>query len=67
MSTLTEAAPIEAGINRNQLFWLSCLSLIVTAMTFAIRAGILTQLSEEFQLSDTELGWVNSMAFLGFP
>lgn len=67
MSTLTEAAPTEAGINRNQLFWLSCLSLIVTAMTFAIRAGILTQLSEEFQLSDTELGWVNSMAFLGFP
>ena len=28
MSTLTEAAPIEAGINRNQLFWLSCLSLL---------------------------------------
>jgi MFS family permease len=36
-------------------------------MTFAIRAGILTQLSEEFSLSDTQLGWVNSMAFLGFP
>ena len=67
MSTMTEAAPSSAGINRNQLFWLSCLSLIVTAMTFAIRAGILTQLSDEFQLSDTELGWVNSMAFLGFP
>ena len=67
MSTMTEAAPSGAGINRNQLFLLSCLSLIVTAMTFAIRAGILTQLSEEFQLSDTELGWVNSMAFLGFP
>ena len=67
MSTMTETAAPAAGINRNQLFWLSCLSLIVTAMTFAIRAGILTQLSEEFQLSDTELGWVNSMAFLGFP
>ena len=67
MSTIAEAAPSGAGIDRNQLFWLSCLSLIVTAMTFAIRAGILTQLSDEFQLSDTELGWVNSMAFLGFP
>lgn len=54
-------------INRNRLFLLSCLSLIVTAMTFAIRAGILTQLSDEFALSDTQLGWVNSMAFLGFP
>jgi len=36
-------------------------------MTFAIRAGILTQLSSEFGLTDAELGWVNSMAFLGFP
>jgi len=58
---------MTTGINRNRLFLLSCLSLIVTAMTFAIRAGILTQLSDEFKLSDTELGWVNSMAFLGFP
>lgn len=55
------------GYNRSKLFYLSCISLIVTAMTFAIRAGILTQLSDEFTLSDTQLGWVNGMAFLGFP
>jgi len=36
-------------------------------MTFAIRAGILGQLSQDFALSDTELGWINAMAFLGFP
>jgi len=36
-------------------------------MTFAIRAGILSQLSNDFGLSDSQLGWVNSMAFLGFP
>ncbi|WP_242202744.1 MFS transporter [Aestuariivivens insulae] len=54
-------------INKNKLFLASCLALIVTAMTFAIRAGILGQLGNDFQLSDTELGWVNSMAFLGFP
>ena len=36
-------------------------------MTFAIRAGILGQLGSEFGLTDTELGWVNAMAFLGFP
>ncbi|WP_299554007.1 MFS transporter [Seonamhaeicola sp.] len=54
-------------INKNRLFVASCISLIVTAMTFAIRAGILGQLGTDFQLSDTELGWVNSMAFLGFP
>ncbi len=54
-------------INKNRLFIAACISLIVTAMTFAIRAGILGQLGTDFALSDTELGFVNSMAFLGFP
>ncbi len=54
-------------INKNRLFLASCISLIVTAMTFAIRAGILGQLGTDFALTDTQLGWVNSMAFLGFP
>lgn len=67
MATAPIGTFAQSGINRNRLFWLSCISLIVTAMTFAIRAGILTQLSDEFALSDTQLGWVNSMAFLGFP
>jgi MFS family permease len=52
---------------RSRIFQASCLALVVTAMTFAIRAGILGQLSQSFELSDTELGWINSMAFLGFP
>ena len=67
MTTASMSATALPGINRDRLFWLSCISLIVTAMTFAIRAGILTELSNEFALSDTQLGWVNSMAFLGFP
>ncbi len=54
-------------INNSRLFTASCVALTVTAMTFAIRAGILGQLGTDFNLSDTELGWVNSMAFLGFP
>ncbi len=54
-------------INPDRLFAACCIALIVTAMTFAIRAGILNQLSANFQFSDTELGWINSMAFLGFP
>lgn len=54
-------------INKDKLFIASCLALTVTAMTFAIRAGILSQLSQDFALSDTQLGWVNAMAFLGFP
>ena len=54
-------------INPDRLFAACCIALIVTAMTFAIRAGILNQLSTSFQFTDTELGWINSMAFLGFP
>jgi MFS family permease len=49
------------------LFRACCIALTVTAMTFAIRAGILNQLSADFGLTDGQLGWVNSMAFLGFP
>ena len=55
------------SINRSQVFNLCCIALVTTAMTFAIRAGILGQLGTEFGLTDTELGWVNAMAFLGFP
>lgn len=51
----------------SRIFIICCLALLVTSMTFAIRAGILSQLGVEFSLSDSELGWVNSMAFLGFP
>jgi MFS family permease len=58
---------MSVDINKNKLFIASCLALTVTAMTFAIRAGILGQLSQDFSLSDTELGWINAMAFLGFP
>ncbi|MEL7312678.1 MAG: MFS transporter [Pseudomonadota bacterium] len=52
---------------RQRLFTASCLALTVTAMTFAIRAGILTQLSDAYGLNDRQLGWINAMAFLGFP
>ncbi|MFP3454104.1 MFS transporter, partial [Bacillus sp. SIMBA_154] len=53
--------------NQNLIFRLCCIALIVTSMTFAIRAGILVQLGEQFGLTSTQLGWVNAMAFLGFP
>ena len=54
-------------VKKNQVFLAACISLIVTSMTFAIRAGILTQLGVDFEISNKELGWINSMAFLGFP
>ncbi|WP_158966121.1 sugar MFS transporter [Paraglaciecola sp. L3A3] len=50
-----------------RVFRISCIALIVTAMTFAIRAGILPTLGEQYGLTGEELGWIASMAFLGFP
>lgn len=60
---------VPAGVpaNRDRLFLASCVALIVTSMTFAIRAGILPNLAVDFGLTDAQLGWVNSMAFYGFP
>lgn len=55
------------NINRSALFNASCFALITTAFTFAIRAGILDQLGADFGLSAEQLGFINSMWFLGFP
>ncbi|MCE7054958.1 MFS transporter [Algoriphagus sp. AGSA1] len=54
-------------INKSALFNASCFALITTAFTFSIRAGILPQLGAEFNLSNEQLGFINSMWFLGFP
>jgi len=55
------------NVNKKQLFLAACISLIVTAMTFAIRAGILADLGVQFNFTDRQLGFINSMAFAGFP
>lgn len=54
-------------INKRTLFLGSCFALITTAFTFAIRAGILPQLGDQFGLTAEQLGFINSMWFLGFP
>jgi len=59
--------PMTDSINRSALFNASCFALITTAFTFAIRAGILPQLGDTFGLSAEQLGFINSMWFLGFP
>lgn len=53
--------------NSKRLFYGSCFALITTALSFSIRAGILPQLGETFNLSATQLGFINQMWFLGFP
>ena len=58
---------MNENVNKSALFNGSCFSLITTAFTFSIRAGILPQLAEAFGLSAEQLGFINSMWFLGFP
>jgi MFS family permease len=53
--------------NKSRLFYGSCFALITTALSFSIRAGILPQLGQELGLSAEQLGYINSMWFLGFP
>ena len=55
------------NVNKSALFNGSCFALITTAFTFSIRAGILDLLGKEFGLSAEQLGFINSMWFLGFP
>ena len=53
--------------NSLRLFYGSCFALITTAFSFSIRAGILPQLGTEFNLTPEQLGFINSMWFVGFP
>lgn len=54
-------------VDDKRLFYGSCFALITTAFSFSIRAGILPQLGEELSLTAEQLGFINSMWFLGFP
>ncbi|MFC1226138.1 sugar MFS transporter [Pedobacter sp. BG31] len=55
------------NIKTTKLFWASCLALLVTSLSFGIRAGIMNQLGIDFQLSTAELGTITAAAFWGFP
>jgi MFS transporter, putative metabolite:H+ symporter len=58
---------MNQSVNQSRLFYGSCFALITTAFSFSIRAGILAQLGTELSLSAEQLGFINSMWFLGFP
>ncbi len=52
---------------RSQLFIASCLALLVTSLSFGIRAGILGRLGVQFELNGSQLGTIAATAFWGFP
>jgi MFS family permease len=54
-------------LHRNQLFVASCLALLVTSLSFGIRAGILNTLGDQFVLDKAQLGTIAATAFWGFP
>jgi len=56
-----------SSINRTSLFRASCLSLLVTSLSFGIRAGILNKLGVDFQLDKSQLASITATAFYGFP
>jgi MFS family permease len=54
-------------INRTQLFRASCLALLVTSLSFGIRAGILENQGKIFHLNASELSTITATVFWGFP
>jgi MFS family permease len=54
-------------IDRNKLFVASCLALLVTSLSFGIRAGVLAQQGVDFHLDSAQLGTIAATAFWGFP
>jgi len=57
----------STAISRQQLFTASCLSLLVTSLSFGIRAGILGKLGTDFNLNASELSTIVATALWGFP
>ena len=53
-------------MNANRLFLASRVALVVTAMSFALRAGAVGSWAAGFNLTHAQVGWVNGTAFWGF-
>ena len=58
---------MPANIQRNKLFIASCTALLVTSLSFGIRAGLLDTWKHNFGLSQEDAGIITSTAFWGFP
>lgn len=54
-------------MNRRALFIASCFALVVTSLSFGIRAGILNELQGQFDLTESQISTITATAFWGFP
>jgi MFS family permease len=57
---------MESKFNASRLFVGSCLALLVTSLTFAIRAKIENVFAVDYGLTKQEIGWAFGPAFWGF-
>jgi MFS family permease len=53
-------------MNSSRLFTASCVALIVTAMSFALRGAATADWVAQLNLTNEEAGWINGTAFWGF-
>ena len=53
-------------MNPRRLFLASCVALVATAMSFAVRGDIMGDLQQSFALTKTDIGWISGAAFWGF-
>src|SRR5690606_11283141 len=58
---------MEIKVHPGKLFLASCLALLVTSLSFGIRAGIMNNLMVEFHLDAKQMGLIAGTAFWGFP
>jgi len=68
LETKVSETEAKAGVAYHdyRLFLASCIALIATAIIFAVRADILSDLGKAFSLSPAQVGWVICWAFWGF-
>ncbi len=58
---------MPANIQKKQLFIASCIALLVTSLSFGIRAGVLGTMGAKFNLDAAQLATIAATAFWGFP
>src|SRR5207302_4680282 len=65
MSTRAPVSRSPSTASR-RLFTASCMALVATAMSFAIRGDIMGDFERLFALTKTDVGWIAGAAFWGF-
>lgn len=65
MANMADASDTQK-IHADRLFLASCIALIATAMSFAIRGDIMGDFETVFSLNKTNVGWIAGAAFWGF-